>query len=72
MSVSANSRKGSRLSGRPARWEVRCRPRCRSYPGPVSNDAVTIALRQSIGANEPLRTGRYSKALTFTLSTSTP
>ena len=44
----------------------------RSYPGPVSNDAVTIALRQSIAANEPLRTGRYSKALTFTLSTSTP
>ncbi len=44
----------------------------RSYPGPVSNDAVTVALRQSIAANEPLRTGRYSKALTFTLSTSTP
>jgi hypothetical protein len=44
----------------------------RSYPGPVSNDAVTIALRQSIAANEPLRTGRYSKALTFTLSTTTP
>jgi hypothetical protein len=44
----------------------------RSYPGPVSNDAVPIALRQSIGANEPLRTGRYGKQLTFTLSTTTP
>ena len=44
----------------------------RSYDGPVSNDPVTIALRQSIGANEPLRTGTYSKALTFTLSTTTP
>ncbi len=44
----------------------------RSYDGPVSNDAVSIALRQSIAANEPLRTGTYSKALTFTLSTTTP
>jgi hypothetical protein len=33
---------------------------------------VTIELRQSIGATEPLRTGRYSKELTFTLSTTTP
>jgi hypothetical protein len=33
---------------------------------------VTIALRQSIAATEPLRTGRYSKTLTFTLSTTTP
>ncbi len=42
------------------------------YAAPVSNDAVTIELRQSIGATEPLRTGRYSKELTFTLSTTTP
>lgn len=42
------------------------------FPGPVSNDAVTITLRQSIGATEPLRTGRYSKVLTFTLSTTAP
>ena len=39
---------------------------------PVSNDQVTIGLRQAIAANEPLRTGTYSKALTFTLSTTTP
>ncbi len=44
----------------------------RSYTGPISNDAVAIAFRQKIGANEPLRTGTYSKTLTFTLSTTTP
>ena len=43
-----------------------------AYGGPVSNDAVTIGLRQPIGANDPLRTGTYSKTLTFTLSTTTP
>ena len=44
----------------------------KTYAGPVSNDAVTIAFQQSIGANEPLRTGSYSKTLTFTLSTTNP
>ena len=43
-----------------------------TYPGPVSNAVATIDFRQSIGANEPLRTGTYSKTLTFTLSTTTP
>jgi hypothetical protein len=43
-----------------------------SYAGPVSNDAVTIGLKQSVGSSDPLRTGRYSKTLTFTLSTTTP
>jgi amidase len=43
-----------------------------SYTGPISNDVVTIGFRQMIGANEPLRTGTYSKTLTFTLSTTTP
>ena len=38
----------------------------------MSNDPVTIAFRQHIGATEPLRTGSYSKTLTFTLSTTTP
>ena len=32
----------------------------------------TITFKQSIGANDALRTGTYSKALTFTLSTTTP
>ncbi len=43
-----------------------------SYAGPVSSDQVTIGLRQSIGANESLRTGSYTKTLTFTLSTTNP
>jgi hypothetical protein len=43
-----------------------------TYPGPASNDPVTIGFRQAIGANDPLRTGAYSKTLTFTLSTTTP
>jgi hypothetical protein len=33
---------------------------------------VTIGLRQHISATQPLRTGSYSKTLTFTLSTTTP
>ncbi len=43
-----------------------------TYAGPVANDPVTIALKQPIGALDPLRTGTYSKTLTFTLSTTTP
>jgi hypothetical protein len=43
-----------------------------TYSGPVSNDAVTLAFRQRIGANDALRTGTYSKTLTFTLSTTAP
>ncbi len=43
-----------------------------TYAGPTSNDAVTIAFKQSIGVNEALRTGAYNKTLTFTLSTTTP
>jgi hypothetical protein len=43
-----------------------------TYAGPVTGDAVTIALKQPVGVLEPLRTGSYSKTLTFTLSTTTP
>src|SRR3954465_4907527 len=43
-----------------------------TYDGPVSNDAVALEFKQSIGANDALRTGSYSKTLTFTLSTTTP
>ena len=43
-----------------------------TWSAPVSNDAVTISYKQSIGANDALRTGSYSKTLTFTLSTTTP
>ena len=43
-----------------------------NYNGPVSNDSATIGFKQSIAANDALRTGAYSKTLTFTLSTTTP
>src|SRR4051794_6411403 len=43
-----------------------------TYGGPVSNDSVTVAFKQSIGSSDALRTGAYSKTLTFTLSTTTP
>ena len=43
-----------------------------TYAGPKSNDAVAVSFEQAIGANDALRTGSYSKTLTFTLSTTTP
>jgi hypothetical protein len=43
-----------------------------SWDAPVSNDPVTITFTQHIDADEALRTGSYSKTLTFTLSTTTP
>ena len=43
-----------------------------TWNGPVSNDAVTLDFQQQINANDALRTGTYSKTLTFTLSTTTP
>ncbi|MDA0174497.1 glycosyl hydrolase [Solirubrobacter taibaiensis] len=43
-----------------------------SWTGPVSNDSVGVAFKQLIKANDPLRTGTYSKTVTFTLSTTNP
>ena len=43
-----------------------------AWTAPVSNDKVDIGFKQLIKANDPLRTGSYSKTLTFTLSTTTP
>ena len=43
-----------------------------TYTQPVSNAIVALEFKQSIGANEALRTGTYAKPLTFTLSTTTP
>jgi exo-1,4-beta-D-glucosaminidase len=43
-----------------------------TWAAPVSNDPVTITFKQHINANDALRTGAYSKTLTFTLSTTTP
>src|SRR4051812_3831316 len=39
-----------------------------TWTGPVSNDPVTVAFKQHVGATDALRTGAYSKSLTFTLS----
>ena len=33
---------------------------------------MTVTFRQTIGVNDALRTGSYSKTLTFTLSTTNP
>ena len=43
-----------------------------TYDGPVANDQMTLQFSQLINANDALRTGTYSKTLTFTLSTTTP
>jgi sugar phosphate isomerase/epimerase len=44
-----------------------------TYSGPTAGaDAVTLGFRQAIGATDTLRSGTYSKTLTFTLSTTTP
>jgi hypothetical protein len=44
----------------------------KTWDAPATNAIVGITFRQQIGANEPLRTGSYSKTLTFTLSTTAP
>ncbi len=43
-----------------------------TWSGPVSNGTSQITFRQAITAAEPLRTGAYSRTLTFTLSTTMP
>jgi hypothetical protein len=43
-----------------------------TYSGPVSNDQVALQFSQLINQNDALRTGAYSKTLTFTVSTTTP
>ena len=43
-----------------------------AWTAPVSNDPVTITFKQHIAADQALRTGTYSRTLTFTLSTTTP
>ena len=43
-----------------------------TWDGPVNGDVLTIGFRQGIGAADVLRSGEYSKTLTFALSTTTP
>ena len=44
----------------------------KTWTAPTSNEAATVMFKQSIAATDALRTGTYSKTLTFTLSTTTP
>ncbi|HET6548006.1 MAG TPA: hypothetical protein VFG79_06115, partial [Solirubrobacter sp.] len=43
-----------------------------TYDGPVANDPATVTFTQGIGEADALRTGIYTKTLTFTLSTTNP
>ncbi|WP_051325134.1 phosphodiester glycosidase family protein [Candidatus Solirubrobacter pratensis] len=47
-------------------------PEKTAWTGPATADAFSIGFKQSIGANDPLRTGDYSATVTFTLSTQHP
>ena len=44
----------------------------KSWAAPTSNEPVPVDFKQSIAANDPLRTGTYAKTLTFALSTTSP
>ncbi len=43
-----------------------------NYPGPVFTDVANVEFKQTIPTGEPLRTGKYQKQVTFTLSTTQP
>ena len=43
-----------------------------SWAGPTTSEPIQLGFRQPIGATDILRAGSYAKALTFTLSTTTP
>ena len=43
-----------------------------AWSAPVSNGPATITFRQHIGADDALRTGSYSRTLTFTLASTSP
>jgi hypothetical protein len=43
-----------------------------AWTAPTANEPVTVGFTQHVGATDALRTGSYSKTLTFTLSTSSP
>ena len=43
-----------------------------TWTAPVSNEGVGVTFKQLIKNTDPLRTGTYSKTLTFTLATTMP
>ena len=63
-----SGQRGVHVAGAACRW----RSAKSSWTAPVSNESVTITFKQPIAANDALRTGAYTKTLTFTLSTTTP
>jgi hypothetical protein len=44
----------------------------KTWSAPTANEVVPVSFKQTIGATDALRTGSYSKTLTFTLSTTNP
>ena len=44
----------------------------RAWSAPASNEVVPVAFKQPVAATDALRTGGYSKTLTYTLSTTAP
>jgi hypothetical protein len=44
----------------------------KAFNDPVSGEDVTVDFKQNVNEKDGLRTGQYSKTLTFTLSTTTP
>ncbi|WP_028064125.1 ThuA domain-containing protein [Solirubrobacter soli] len=44
----------------------------KTWTAPTSNEAVPVTFKQAIAAGDALRTGTYSKNVTFTLSTTSP
>lgn len=44
----------------------------KTWTAPTSNEKVPVTFKQAIGKTDALRTGTYSKTLTFTLSTTNP
>ncbi|MDA0183242.1 M14 family zinc carboxypeptidase [Solirubrobacter phytolaccae] len=44
----------------------------KTWTGPTSSEKVPVTFKQAIAATDALRTGTYSKTLTFTLSTNNP
>jgi hypothetical protein len=64
----ATLRNGTFALSRP----VAITPAKAAWTGPVTNDTFAIDFKQSIEAGDPLRTGNYNAAVTFTLSTTTP
>ena len=43
-----------------------------TFDGPVTAGAVPLAFEQAVGATEALRSGTYTKSVTYTLSTTAP